>query len=261
MRNNPLIIEAWQGLSQIGVVQKTYLQYMLIQAAVLLIWWPHHSLSERLHNESSPDTLLAVLIAVGATLAYYNVRKGAEEMLLAGQHSLLEWAQTSTLPLSRVLSGYLASQLLVNMHALLLSSPLLLLAYAIADDTNLIWLISLLALLLQAFFYYLLTAILYLKLGQHRQTMVLSIRAVLLLGYLALGPLLPISSHIFISVQLLNRTTTEQTQLAALDDSYSFLAFYTLLCLLLIVVLYRLLQSRRQDGLRREQAVSRKGAG
>ena len=85
---NPLFKEILRGLARPCPAHLAYLNYLLIQAVVLVLWWPKHTVFEMLESEKGPATLLALVMAVGMTVAYYSLRAGAEEILLPGQHSL-----------------------------------------------------------------------------------------------------------------------------------------------------------------------------
>jgi hypothetical protein len=238
-RYNPLIIETLQGLAGGGQMHRTYLNYLLIQALVLFFWWPKSSIFKLIENEDGPITLLAVVIALGVSVAYYSIRAGGEELLLPGQHSLRAWAVATPLGLGRILRGYISAHLLQTLHALLLSSPLLLMAYAVAGDgwPGLGW--SLLTVLLQATFYRLLGALMYILIGHHEVLMFIALRAVLLSGYVLAGILFPLSSHLVVAARLLNGSP----ELSYLQD---FSVIYGMLCLLSGAALYVLLARQRR---------------
>ena len=223
----------------------------MIQAAVLLIWWPKSALAEVLETGNGPDTLLAVVIAVGATVAYYSIRAGGEEILLPGQHSLREWALETPVRLARVLSGYVIAHLLQTLHALLLSTPLLLIAFSIAGGEwrSLEW--ALVAILVQATFYRFTAAIVYLTLGHRENAAYFCQRAVLLGGYLGWGALLPAASHIVVSFDLLGDRAAMPAGASGgggdlVPAPLEFIVIYVILCLGLAFVLFRrLLYERR----------------
>lgn len=236
-RINPLLRETWAGLGRAGRLQLDYLNYLLVQAAVLFFAWPKNTLGGRLDTESGPLTLLAVVITAGFSIAYYSIRVGAEETLLPGQHALREWRHATPLSPGRIVRGYLAGHLLQSVHLVVLSSPLLLLAYAVSgsDWPGLIW--SVTAALFQATFYRLLGAAMTMSIGHYERLMSFALRAVLLLGYLLTWAWLPAASHWRVSAQLLDGGGWPETT--------DFLLIYTGLCALLTAVLYRLLARRR----------------
>ena len=233
---HPLINEVIKGLGGSGKAHLAYLGYMLPQAGILFLWWPKSGIVWWLESETGPDTLLAVLIAVSASVAYYSIRSGAEEILLPGQHSLWEWTLASPLKLGRILRGYLYGHILQMLHAIMLSSPLLLLGYAVSGDEwpGLLW--SLLAIVFQATFYRLLGAVMYMTIGQYEQIMFVFLRAVLVGGYLFTGVQFPQSSYWTLSSQLLSGN---------LANLANFLLIHTVLSALLICLLYFLLARQR----------------
>lgn len=236
-RINPLLVDTWNGLGRAGRIQLDYLNYLLIQALVLLLAWPKTTVSGWLAAETGPVTLLAVVVAVGISVAYYSLRAGAEEVLLRGQHSLLEWRLATSLKPGGILCGYLAGHLLQTVHVVALSLPLLMLGFAVSgsDWAGFGW--SVIAVLFQASFYRLLGAIMALALRQREQLLFFAVRAALLLGYLVTWKLLPVANHWVLSSQLLAGGPWRY----AMD----FLLVYTGLCALLAGALYRLLDRQR----------------
>lgn len=237
-RINPLIAEVLAGFARPGPMHLVYLNYLLLQAGVLLLWWPKGALLARLESEAGPATLLAVLVAVGASVAYYSIRAGAEELLLPGQSSLREWVLATPLKLGRILRGYLCGHILQTLHAIMLSSPLLLMAYAVAGDewTGLVW--SVTAILFQAAFYRLVGAVLYLLIGHYEVIMFLALRVVLVLGFLIAGALIPLTGYWRVSYHLLNGV--------APTGFTGFVVVHTVSALGLVGVLYLLLSRQRR---------------
>ena len=216
IRANPLLVEVARGLGGAGPAQYCYLFCLLFQAVVLLIWWPHESLFEVLRGAHHPDTLLAVLVAAGASLAYYSVCAGGEEFLLSGQRPLREWITFSALPVARITAGYVVGHLLQSSHAMVLSLPLILVAYAVGGGEMLLvaWVIALA--LIQALCYRLAAAAIYLAVGHIGPLTFLVLRAILLGGYLGGATLAPFVSHLAVSRQLLH---AEQSVEVALSDA------------------------------------------
>ena len=245
IRLNPLVREVLLGLGEPGRTHLVHLGYLALQGLVLFLWWPpRNDLYHVLATGNPPDPLLAVVIAFGVTLSYYSLRAGAEELLLPGQHALGEWALASPLPLARILRGYICGQLLLSVHALFLSSPLLLAAFTVGGGGWPLLLASLGAVLVQALFYRLSGALIYLLLGHRRTLALLSVRAVLLLGY-ALPPfVLPAASHIMVSHRLFNRP--EPAEVAPLPEPLLFPLIYAGLSALLAVALHLLLARHRR---------------
>lgn len=165
MRLDPLIVETLRGLRGCGSLQAGWLNAMALQALVLLLWWPKREFYESLQRHSGPDTLYAVLLVVGVTLAWQALRTGAEELALPGQQSLREWALVTALPGWRLTLGQAGAQLLQASHALALSAPLLLVAASVSGATPSVagWALSML--LAQALALRLAVAWLYLRIG------------------------------------------------------------------------------------------------
>lgn len=204
MPRNPLVRESVIGLLHPGPVQLAYLNYLVVQAVVLLVWWPKSELYRMVLRSDPPSTLLAVVIAVGITTAYHALRLGAEEVMAEGQQSLREWAVSTGLAPGRIVGGYLTGHLLQTLQMLVLSAPLLLAAFGIcaADWNALGWSIALIA--VQLTMWRLLAAVVYLGVGHHGTATYLGLRALLIAAYAGLGAVLPGASHIVVSFRLLD---------------------------------------------------------
>ena len=243
-RLNPLTHETLLGLGEPGRAHFVHLGYLALQGLVLFLWWPpRNDLYHVLATGNPPDTLLAVVIALGVTLSHYSLRVGAEELTLPGQHPLGEWALASRLPLVRILRGYVAGQILQSGHALLLSSPLLLAAFAVGGGAWPALLASLGILLVQALFYRLSGALVYLVLGHRRTLALVSVRAVLLLGYACPPFVLPATSHVMVSYRLFNPSVPAET--VSVPEPLRFVLIYAALSLLLTMVLILIFSRHR----------------
>ena len=245
MMRNPLVAEAVRGIAASGPAHFSYFGYLTLQAAVLFLLWPKSDLYHVLATGKAPQTLVAVVITVGATLAYYSLRAGAEEILLPDQHPLGEWVLATRLGLGQIVRGYIGGHLLQTGHALVLSSPLLLAAFAVAGGTwsALAW--SLATILVQATFYRLVGILVYLAIGEQRALTLLSVRALLLLGYAVSVAVLPVASHLVVSYRLLNARPIPLSH-PAITDQLGFVLIYAGLAALLTVVLYALLSRHRR---------------
>ena len=245
-QSNPLVAEVRRGLAGSGPAHLAYLNYLAIQAVVLFLFWPKSELSQVLETGDGPNSLLAVVIALGVSVAYYNIRAGAEEILLPGQHSLREWAVATPLKLTRILRGYLCGHLVQTLHVIVLSSPLLFTAFSVAGSewSGLAW--SVTAVLFQATFYRLLGAVVYMTIGHHDATTFFSLRAVLLAGYAVPAALLPVTSHLVISYHLLNGRPSMHLASGILPGHVAFLLVYTVLSVVLAAVLYSILSHHRR---------------
>lgn len=228
-RANPLVIEVLRGIAGGGRAQTAWLGYLSLQGLALFLWWPpEHDLYHVLATGNPPDTLTAVVIALGATLAYYSLRAGAEELPLAGQHSLAEWTLGTPLSLPRILRGYLGGHLLQSLHAVALSSPLLLAAFPVAGGSwaAIGW--SLATVLVQAAFYRLVGALLHFTIGRRRTLTLVSLRVALLLGYAVTPFLLPAANHLMVSHRLFNPPSPASAP--AFPDALVFVLLHLALC-------------------------------
>jgi hypothetical protein len=256
MRSNPLVTEVLVSLARCGRAQLDYLGLLLAQAIVLFLWWPKMGVAQFLETQHGPHTLAAVVMAVGVTTAYFALRAGAEELLLPGQHGLRDWALATPLGLGRVLRGYLLGQLVHSLYLLALSSPLLLMAFTVSGGEwgALGWCLA--AALIQAMFYRLSGAITHLTIGQHRSESYFTVRAILLLVYVPVGWLVPVTSHIAFTSRVLGESSAAPPQFAPAPEEWVFVAVYLGLSVLATVVLHRLL-ARARSGM----AAPREGAG
>lgn len=245
-RLDPLLAEALRGLAGRGEAQLAWLGYLALQALVLFAWWPKGGLVESLEREAGPATLTATAMALGAALAYYSLRAGAEEILLPGQHPLREWVVATPLSPARILAGYLAGHLVQIGHALALSAPLLLVALSVSGgaSTALAW--SLTTAVFQATFYRLVGAISYMTIGHHGAASFVVLRAALLLGYVVAGALLPVTSHVVVTARLLGSAPVSQAPGEALPPHVAFLLVYGVLAAVLAVVLHHQLARQRR---------------
>lgn len=247
MRGNPLITEVLTGLSRQGKAQLDYLGLLLLQAIVLFLWWPKGSVAQMLESQHGPHTLAAVTIATGLAMAYFALRAGAEEILLPGQHGLRDWALATPLGLGRIVRGYLLGQIAHSLHLLVLSSPLLLMAFTVSGGewAALGWCVV--TVLVQALFFRLCGAITHLTIGQHRAESYFTVRAILLLVYVPIGWFVPLASHVTLTSRTLGESAAAQPAYAAVPDHLIFLATYAGLSVLAALALHRLLARERRD--------------
>jgi hypothetical protein len=242
MRGNPLVGEVLAGLGRRGTVHFHVFGALVLPAAVLIAWWPKTGLEQLLEARHGPETLTAVVIALGIAMAYLALRCGAEEIMLPGQHGLRDWALATPLKLGRILRGYLAGQLLFSLHFVLLSLPILVMAFTVSGGEwgALGWCLA--AALVQAVFYRLCGAITHLTIGQHRDESRFVARTILVLVYVPIGLLVPLTSHIVLTLRVLG----EGAGSAAALDNAIFLAAYAVLSVVAGVVLYGLVARERR---------------
>jgi hypothetical protein len=246
MRVNPLVTEVLVGLTRQGKAQLDALGLVLLQAAVVFVWWPKDTLAQVLESQHGPHTLTAVVMAVGVTTAYFALRAGAEHVLLPGQHGLRDWTLATPLGLGRILRGYVLGQLVHSLHLLALSSPLLLMAFTVSGGEwdALGWCMA--ATLVQALFYRLCGAITHLTIGRHRAETVFAVRAILVVVYVPVGLLAPVASHVAFTSRALGESVAAPPAFAAVPDHLVFLAVYAGLALLAALAVHRLLLRERR---------------
>jgi hypothetical protein len=246
MRINPLVTEVLVGLTRPGKAQLDYLALLLVQAVVLFLWWPKNGVAQMLESQHGPDTLIAVVIAVGATTAYHALRAGAEEFVLPGQHGLRDWALATPLGLGRVLRGYALGQIVHSLHLLMLSAPLVLIAFTVSGGEwpAVAWCIA--GALVQALFYRLSGAVTHLVIGQHPAECHFVVRTILAVVYVPIGWLVPFTSHVALTSRVLGEGVQTQPAFAGVPDPWAFVALYTGLSMILLFVLFLLLTRSRR---------------
>jgi hypothetical protein len=246
MRSNPLVTEVLTGLTRRGSAQLDHLAFLVLQASVLFVFWPKGDVTELLASQHSPYTLMSVVMTMGIGMAYIALRAGIEENLLPGQHGLRDWALATPLGLGRILRGYLSAQLVHSVHLLALSLPLLLMAFAVSGGEwfALGWCVA--AALIQALFYRLCGAVTHLLMGQHRTESIYAIRTIIVVCYVPLGWLAPVTSHLALTYRALGETMTTPPAAAEAPDALAFLALYAGLTALAAVAVYRLLLRERR---------------
>jgi hypothetical protein len=242
MRDNPLVIEVLAGLTRRGMAELHILGLLAVQALVLVVWWPNTGLEQVLETRHAPNVLTAEVVTLSVVMAYFALCCGAEEILLTGQHGLRDWALATPLKLGRILRGYLVGQLLCSLHLLLLSLPLLLTAFTISGGewAPLGWCIA--AAIVQALFYRLCGAITHLTIGQHRDESRFAVRAILVLVYVPVGLLAPLTSHVAYTTRVLGESVETGRTFA---DNVVFLAAYAGLSVVAAVALHWLLARER----------------
>lgn len=245
MRGNPLVIEVLAGLGRRGTAELHTYVLLVLLASVLIVWWPKTGLEQVLESQQAPNTLTAVVIALGIAMAWLALLSGAEEIMLRGQHGLRDWALATPLRPARILRGYLLGQTLCSLHFLVLSIPVLLMAFMVSGGewAALGWCVA--AALVQAVFYRLCGALTHLTIGQHRAESRFAVRAILVLVYVPVGLAAPATSHVAFTTRVLGSDTGSGTALAAVQDNVAFLAAYAGLAMIAALVLYWLLARER----------------
>jgi hypothetical protein len=243
---NPLLVEAWRGLTGSGRPQTAYVGYLAIQALALLVWWPWSRMEKLLGAHSEPKALVAVVVALGATVAFYSIRVGAEEMLLPGQSPLRDWVTGTPLAVGRIVSGYLGAHLLHTLHLLLLSSPLLVAGFAVSGATlaELAW--CAVTVLFLATFYRLAGALIPCLLEHHAPPTSLTLHVVTLGSFGIAALALPAASHPVLCYGLLIEGGAMRFTAGGLPGHLVFIAVYATLSAMLTVALHRLLSRHRR---------------
>ena len=238
MRANPLVVEVLAGLGRRSTAELHTYGLLVLLAGVLMVWWPKVGLEQVLESQQAPNTLMAVVLALGIAMAWLALLCGAEEIMLRGQHGLRDWALATSLKAGRILRGYLLGQLLYSLHFLALSLPLLLMAFAISGGewAALGWCVA--AALVQAVFYRLCGAITHLTIGQHRAESRFTVRAILVLVYVPVGLLAPGTSHVAFTSRVLGENMGTRSALAAAPDNVVFIAAYAGLVMIAGLALY-----------------------
>jgi len=259
MRTNPLVTEVLTGLTRPGKAHLHYVGMLLVQAVILLLWWPREDVAQVLDAQSGPNTLTAVVMTIGITTAYQAIRAGAEELMLRGQHGLRDWALGTPLRTARLLRGYLAGHLVYDLHLLALSAPLVLMTFTISGGewAPLGWCMA--AALVQALFYTLCGGVVQVALGHHRGAAQTAVRTVLIVMYAVVGLALPVLSHVALTASLLGEAEPVRT-FAAVSDPVAFVAAYGVLSAILAAVLYRLLVRVRRGAAGSDDGAAAHGA-
>jgi hypothetical protein len=244
MRGNPLVIEVLGGLGRRGTAELHTYVLLVLLVSVLIVWWPKTGLEQVLESQQAPNTLTAVVIALGIAMAWLALLCGAEEIMLRGQHGLRDWALATPVRPGRILRGYLLGHTLGSVHFLVLSIPVLLTAFTISGGewAALGWCVV--AALVQAVFYRLCGAITHLTIGQHRAESRFAVRAILVLVYVPVGVLAPVTSHVAFTARVLGEHQG-WTGFAAVPDNVGFFAAYAGLAMVAAFALHRLLARER----------------
>jgi hypothetical protein len=246
MRGNPLVIEVLAGLGRRGAAEHHAFGLLVLLVAVLIVWWPKTGLEQVLESQQAPNTLTAVVIALGIAMSYLALLCGAEEIMLRGQHGLRDWALATPLRPGRILRGYVLGHTLYSVRCLALSLPVLLTAFTISGGewAALGWCVA--AALIQAVFYRLCGAITHLMIGQHRAESRFAVRAILVLVYVPVGLAAPVTSHVAFTSRVLGEDMGSGMALAAAPDNVAFLAAYAVLGMIAALALYWLLSRERR---------------
>ena len=237
-----------QELTKPNDTQRRFFGYLVLQALVLLIWWPINSLFERIDTTGEPSTLAAVVVFTGVALAYFAIQSGVEEIDLALSRLSARQSesarQTEKEAPARSISGTYWKNHFQQLGLLLaLCTPITLVAHSIASvsATHLLWIAVITA--IHTSCYRLLASWLRLRWAQRDTLLTLiALRATLVAVYLCTTVYLPALSHVRMSLQLAQPTSDASSPLATVV--LPFIVTYAALNALLCVGLTRQLTQR-----------------
>ena len=191
--------------------------------------------------------MLAVTVAIGLTVAYYSIRAGAEEFLLNGQQSLREWVVGTHLSIRQILCGSLMGHGMQTLHHLVLSSPLLCIAYAVGGGSWELLALCLGLIVLQAFVFWLIGALTYLLIGHEGQSTFVTLRVLVAGICVGSAIFVPWASHFRVSVHLLEPDIITSLSTKPLEPHLAFVLVHAVLCVVLSVLVAALLARYRRN--------------
>ena len=254
---------ALHKLAEPGFTPHTFFSYLIVQAMVLLAWWPKGGLFDRIDAAAEPVTLTAVAIYTGTALAYFALQLSADELshsqtTVSNQASIAANARWSILQSTRlsplsVVSKYLKAHAIQLLYLLALCTPLMAVAHALSSVpiTALLWIALLTT--VHTTFYRLLGSWLHLRWIKHDMLATVVSRALLAIVYLATVFLLPELSHISISFQLTQPSMISMSAPAStLEIVLIFLVTYSALCIVLCIALYMAVSAAQSHTSERE---------
>ena len=216
--------------------QQTFLGYLVLQALVLLFWWPVNSLFERIDTTGEPSTLAAVVVFTGAALAYFAIQLGVDEIAVSQADVSAQQAEGA--PPGITLRAYFKVHVSQLGYLMLLCTPMTLLAHSIASVSaaHLLGIAAITAMHIS--FYRLLGSWLRLHWAQRDVLLVLIVLRVALVAiYLCTTIYLPNLSHVSVSLQLAQPSDGAAKSLATFV--LPFIVTYAALSALLSVGLAR----------------------
>lgn len=198
------------GLHVFGRGHRIYAGYLLVQACIVVLWWPKLTFTQALETHDGPDPLLAVVIAVALSCTYFALRWGGEEIEFPGQVPMGDVrgnALVGAVSPSVYIVLLFVSQLVQSVFALALSLPIVLTALVVGGGTaeSLAW--GLLSILPLALFFRLSAALIAALLAPHRPERYLALRVYFFVLTIGIGFGLPDLSHVVFSFELFSRQT------------------------------------------------------
>ncbi|NKC12703.1 MAG: hypothetical protein GKR94_11025 [Gammaproteobacteria bacterium] len=240
-----LLKQALSSLWRGGELYRAYFGYLLLQAIVLVLWWPKSDLASALERGVGSDVLSAVVVVAAGSIAYTSLRAGAEELMADGQHSLHEWRQVAALPTGWLVAGYLAGHALTTAHLMALSAPIVLTAWGVGGGNWPGLLLCCAGVMLLALNYRMLGALLYLRFGHAGSLMFVALRGVFAVVFVVLAFMFPPSSFLVLTLDCFASAAPRA------GAAVQFFVVYTLAAAILTGLLCRAI-----NGLRSRAALS-----
>jgi len=221
--------DALRALANTRDAKQTFLGYLIVQALILVLWWPKNSLFERIGATGEPTTFAAVAIFTGGALAYFTIQLGIVALppCRSETNQILAW---------KTLGQYARDHVVQLGYLLALCTPVTLIAHSIASvpATNLPW-IALIT-FVYASFYRLLASWLHLRWSESNpQLLANALRVVLVAITICTTFYLPSLSQVSVSRYLTQPTTATHPITFVLP----FIVTYAALCVLLCIGLVR----------------------
>lgn len=240
IRMNPLLVEAVRGISLGGTASASYMNLLLLQAGVLVLWWPKLRLVDALEANDGPMTLAAIVIAVGLCLAYQAARQGMEEVTGEEAVTVHEWVHGTTLPIYRVLQGLLMAKFVQTLYGFVLSAPLIACALALAGTpwVPIAWCAA--VVIVQAVAWGLVSTAVYWHVGHNQLLTYLTARLGLAAVYTLTALFVPTLSAVRVPYDILD------IGVDPLEPALVFIAFHALVSMAAFVVLTSAFRRARQ---------------
>lgn len=115
-----------------GAANRVYWTYLLVQAVIVMLWWPKLALLRALETHDAPDTLPVALLLLGIAVPYFSLRLGAgeleddDELTLLGRLGLPDAPPAGALVANELIGAFCQS-----FHLLVLTLPIVLVAVGI----------------------------------------------------------------------------------------------------------------------------------
>ncbi len=240
----PLLRSTIASLLHCQPLQKLYLLYLSVLALVVVIWWPKSELVTMLDRDRKPATLLALLICLGALLAYHSLRSGAGEIPSIAPSATKQWRADTATGAFKVVLDFVLGQLLQIASLLTLCAPLLVMAAVVAGEDWRVVLWGLLACTAQAVFYGLCGALVNMLYAPREFIAFAVSRTSLLVGYAATPFFYPKASHFLMCLASMHQN--DRSRDTGFYAQSSFFVLYSALSALLVGALCWRIKRARQ---------------